>query len=324
MLNMKKKLVLFFLSTVIISLFFLLKNSLSTVSTLLQTMPPQDRQTLTDCFQELIENNCFGYTLFGNKPISVESYPVKLPHSISDFLQHRSEMFLFNSEKTWKKYVNFLKSDNFVVKFEKRGDYGACYLINRTAFCSAVHANLDLFKQVLGPQVTAESLLKIIEHKTSTFNKVIKRDVVLEGILLGYGRQNALAYQRYQDVLHTIKYKQPPPWCDDEGEEALSPERKVHALMNASFPIPIDTHIVPREGFYSLAEECSWFDEVIDSWHEPCFFRFPAPSFMWDKRSEETKAIFSEYKATKEKMVRLYDKGDFLEITLKQFMGEFS
>lgn len=46
----------------------------NSVSEILKEAPLDDREDLEDLFSQLIYNNNFGYTLFGDKPVSLASF----------------------------------------------------------------------------------------------------------------------------------------------------------------------------------------------------------------------------------------------------------
>src|SRR3990167_3994468 len=68
--------------------------------------------------------------------------------------------------------------------------------INRKAFLQTVRENLSLFRYILGPTLTPESLLSAIFSAKERFFGVVKHNPVLLGILLGHGKQNSLIQAR--------------------------------------------------------------------------------------------------------------------------------
>jgi hypothetical protein len=305
---------------------------------ILVEMPENERLILADFFQELIQNDGFGHTLFGNKPISFCHYSLHPPYVTSQFTRDRPAFFVKRAKTVWEKYREFLCLKEFSLKFCAEKDFagnnsGVCYLINRPAFLAVVNANLDLFQESLGPQTTAESLLQRIADTNESLDSVLQKNPALEGIVLGYGKHNALVYKRYIEVSNALKKQRPPPWQHkEEGQNKNLPAHLVLTLqLNRRWQIPTgSSEVTPREGYGSLMDEYQHFREQF---HEGALIHPPVgplscftyPRFLTDGLEEETEKIVSNYLETEKKLAEVYSSGDFLEITLKKlgvFIGE--
>jgi hypothetical protein len=151
----------------------------------------------------------------------------------------------------------------------------------------------------------------------------------LEGIVLGYGRHNALVYQRYHEVTEALLKKKPPPWkkARDTEEEHLTPDNIFYFQVNAQWQKPSEqTDILPRSGFTSLEEEYQHFRTLFHKGAQvhsasplSCF---DYPCFLTDGEDEETETIVSSYVETRRKLAEIYSSGNFLEVSLKKMTGE--
>jgi hypothetical protein len=72
------------------------------------------------------------------------------------------------------------------------------FFINKRALIHVIDQNLALFQYVLGPKVTALSLLNQFQDPFQNFSSILSEDRVLNGLVLGYGMQNALHGSRLE------------------------------------------------------------------------------------------------------------------------------
>ncbi|MBI3236478.1 MAG: hypothetical protein HYZ48_02040, partial [Chlamydiales bacterium] len=87
----------------------------------------QDLPVLDSFFREILFFECFAYTLFGDKPVSVCEYDLE-----------NTELFCHTSKgyKIWKKYAALLPLSNFLFLFYENSKKNFCELtlINKKAF----------------------------------------------------------------------------------------------------------------------------------------------------------------------------------------------
>lgn len=128
-------------------------------------MPKKDKEGLCDFVEELVVHDSFGYTIFGDKPISFTTY---LDSGLSDAM-HFPFLTLINGLELWDTYSTLFPSKNFVFKqeYSQRHCSYQVYLINRKAALKAIENNLDVFQQILGSTVTPKALLAEIERQDS-------------------------------------------------------------------------------------------------------------------------------------------------------------
>lgn len=188
---------------VVSSLLGLSLLSAHTCNNSVQTIPKEDREVLSAFFETLIRLEPFGYTIFGDKPISEACYSTKL--KVRNFISP-IEIIYWRGEQLWQKYSSHLNIKNFLFKFQHTENECAIYLINKKSFLKTVEKHIDTFKKILGHDLTSEGLyLKLIDSKNS-FGEVLKNDQCLIGILFGYGYKNSAIFKTRHESLLEYEY----------------------------------------------------------------------------------------------------------------------
>ena len=161
-----------------------------------------DQVKLEKFFEYLIIRTTFGYTLCGEKPISMETLPnlTKIPAipMVGIFFKLPGYHILQKGLETWSKYTKLFPSKNFVLRFIP--EYSTIVLINKKATLKVIDENLDLFHKLSSPNLSAEEFLaEICQPKNKEY--MIRSNVTLLGILLGYGRNNAMAFDKKKGIV---------------------------------------------------------------------------------------------------------------------------
>lgn len=294
----------------VISLYFY--TSIFNSNSLFDEVSKEDKLVIEPLLKDLVFNNHFGYVLVGEKPVSVASYFIHEPFTNLLFIQKSNAYNFEHSWKTLEKYRSKLNSRNFVLLKEKsnffalkdktseRNDVNVIILINKTLFLHTVEKHLDLFKKTLGDWVTPTSLLtKISEAKTSLF-EILRYDEGLYGILLGYGKANALAFKRNLELARIVD----------------------PLFREIAFPFTLQL-IKPSSHFHSLDEEYVAFQEQLSfsDLHFP-LSTFVPPSFEILKDDDETALLKQRYRKAHRQLVKMYSEKDFLRVTLRQFLSD--
>lgn len=174
----------------------------------LEKVPLEDRQKLEKFFDYLMHNSIIGYSLCGEKPASIETFPSlsKIPsqYAVKIFTKHPGYSIVWNGIETWQRYSHLFPSNNFVFRFVPA--YSTIVLINRRAALKVIEENLDLFqKYSYTDQTAAEFLEEICWPKDKDY--MIRYNTVLLGILLGYGRHNSLAFAKRSYIQKLESFK---------------------------------------------------------------------------------------------------------------------
>jgi hypothetical protein len=287
----------------------------------LASLPEQDREDLRNFFEELVIRYPFGYTIFGEKPISFATYKVSNLHKKMSM----HTIHLIDGKKLWKKYSCLFPSHGFVFKFEYslEDDCHRIYLINRKAVQEIVQQELDLFQQVLGTTVTPERLLFKIECPETTIQDVLQGHEGLFGILLGFGRESSLAFHQKGEVLKNIQYTLCHPENFSEEKCSLLEEyafffwnkknRKTRANLSheaVSLDVLIDALIDKEKSLSAFERE------------DNCLAPISLPDFVTLQNSKKTEALLHRYEQTQHLLAQIYANDSILEDALCKLVAK--
>ncbi len=248
-----------------------------------------ERIELESFFRLLFKKSEFGYTLFGQKPMSFYSYFIKLPPD-SVIFANFTEPKIEKNFRTYSKYKDVLSSEKYIIidqtsisnKFSTSGMARDIFVINRNAFTETVNKYLSLFEKKLDERISAENMLKDIEAGKNILFDVLKEDELLWGILLGYGPHNAEIYARREAII--------------EGRVLFA------------------TH-----DYLTLEEELEAIDSTLAGFtHEYFIDQIPLPMFLCDTDHTETKLLKTEYQQVQKKIVEIYNSPNFLDQVLER------
>lgn len=149
----------------------------------------EQHQKLEYCLRYLLEDTEIGYVLFGNKPIYLGGFynNLELHHVI--FSGNTKEIFFNKFLISLLEELNLIgKRDNYFIQvqynksFNQNDDHNYILVINKRSFIEVVNKHLLLFQYILGPKVTAESLLDKISDPNETIFSALNNDVTLVGM----------------------------------------------------------------------------------------------------------------------------------------------
>lgn len=161
----------------------------------LEKVTLEDRLKLEIFFDYLIHNSTIGYSLCGNKPVSMETFPalakISPQYAVKIFAKHQGYSMLWNGIEAWQRNCHLFPSRKFVFRFVP--NYNTIVFINKNATLKIIEDNLDLFQKYANTEQTAiEFLEDVCIPKDKDY--MIQYNTALLGILLGYGKNNALAF----------------------------------------------------------------------------------------------------------------------------------
>lgn len=271
------------------------------VSKALSKLSQEEREALEAFFFELHFSGA-SYVLFGSKPMSIclftdPNYSKRPP--LTNVIELSTCFHLQNIKtnrglEVWEKYKHLFPSSKFAIIETRDENYITISIIQKQNFLKIVEDNIDIFREYLGVDITANAVL---EQCLTSFD-VIQNHHVLLGIVLGYGRHNAQLFSRKVQI-------------EEERESSISS--------------PLKIQILPTEGFSSLEEEYQHItdrlmpiqQEDLWEWTHPIL---PLPGFIADLRDPETQQLRQQYREQHKQIIDIYKRGDFLEITLKALM----
>lgn len=163
-----------------------------------------------------------GYTLCGDKPVSIVCFPKlsKIPpqYAVNILFNYPGYSILWKGWETWERYSDLFPSDNFVLRFIP--DTNTLVIINKKTTRNILEDNIDLFQIHSKPSLTSERLLEKICRPTDE-DYLIGKKCILWGILLGYGRNNAIAFSNKSYMQKLQNYH--PYQASDAFDPYLNP-----------------------------------------------------------------------------------------------------
>ena len=258
------------------------------VGKIIEIIPKRDRGTLELFFQEIVYKEHFGFTLFGDKPVSLTGYFDPLP--MENYLQVHRNAILKNGWETWKKYRPIFPVNNYILIEEAENELNVITLINKGALVKTIHENLDLFQRILGNAITPEEFLKKLEEPNASLFALIHQHEGLYGIFLGYGKINAYLYHR-------------------RAELNIFNQQAVFSFSKS----------VPSKGFSSLDEEIHFLKEKIEGVENNSRLSLvKLPQFVGIKNHPETIQLRKKYQNIRAQMMVRLSKENVLDLALQQ------
>jgi hypothetical protein len=136
-----------------------------------------------------------GYSLCGEKPVSIETFPslsrIPTKSAIEIFTKYPGYSIVWNGLDAWLRNCHLFPSNNFTFRYIP--EYNTIAIINKRATKKIIKKNLDLFHKCSNPDQTANDFLKEVCNPLER-EYLILFNTKLLGILLGYGRNNSIAF----------------------------------------------------------------------------------------------------------------------------------
>lgn len=264
----------------------------------LEKMSLDDREALSLFFEGMIRLDVCGYTIFGDKPVSVTGYWTS-PDSATDVFS--KEVLFKKGQILWEKHKHLFPMPNFAITFVTCQDWCGLQIINKKAFKQVVSQYIEEFKKVLGPGITAEKLLERVSCSNCDISEVLKSDECLLGIVLGYGYKNARAYKQKNEIAASLK-----------KHFGLTDNQYVCDGM-----FPENSENVP-ENIAKLLDEYKALDQKLkySCGDSNMLELFPDVGFRADLNDPETIALLKSYAQTKPKIKNAFLSDNFLEAVL--------
>lgn len=275
-------------------------------------LPPYDQKiTLREFFQVLIEDSEAGYVFLNQKPMCILGYSSEDNLSVNH-LSHRNSVALRAGAQIWKQ-LKGKKTNNIIHISEKEEPLIPGYLhvmvINTSLFHEVVNENLSLFQYILGPKITSQQLLEALTSKEHTFESVLKGNKVLVGILLGFGAQNSLYGNRAESIGEFLKKEFPP---------FLLGETLIQEYPQAYIPVE------PGLGFISAKEELQQIEDQLAVSSAKLLKEDPQFVFGWLRDLETNQRLINDLEQAQEQIKKSLVSPLFLEETLEKLIEDKS
>lgn len=274
-------------------------------------MPYKDKKRLEFFCRWTSFVSVWAYTTIGSKPSSVEHYTKPLAQIWNAIRSPRLRIYFFDAFwppnfreiyclfypeqlriklgwETLNKYMKYFPDSRFALHTFYYGNNVCISLVDKVKLINTIRSNFEDFQPVLKDQgITPEELAD--NEKLYSFLKNLK-SVGLNGILLGYGRNNGLFFEKYKGR------------SEDESS------------MASMWPDEDDAWL----------ERINEKDRSFQSWDLSDLFY---PRFSCDPDSEETKQLKQTYRQEREEIVKYYEGKDVVEATFsllnRKYLGSF-
>lgn len=262
-----------------------------------------ERKELEVFFRNLFYEDLFAYTLYGDKPMSFSDYSLKDPSpqellKILPLDQCCEEILLEHCEPAkflnhrwllWKKYSHPLKMENYRLMEKSIVSRPRLLLINKNAFIQIVDENLDLFREILGPHLTAAHLLDRIVHEKTDLLEILHNHQGLLGILLGFGRYNSMLFYEKEKIQNELK------WPQFNLKEVRRLQKKLETL-----------------------QDCMRFFHPHDVYRISSINRV---QFLANPHHPETILLRNKYDELNKRILEISSKDDWFDETIKQLLN---
>jgi hypothetical protein len=280
---------------------------------LIEAIPLENRTPLERFFQSLMYGFEFGYTLFGSKPVSVAvSYP---PGELSE-----EYAILKKGSEIWDHCQSQFSCDHFILKTCTLKNRELCItIINKSALLQVISENLEIF-QLFFEKSSPEAISKqICDSNESIFDMKSPHMQSMVGILLGFGKGNALNFQRKIEVIQELNTGISHPFFAQV--ESLSPTAKFF-LKGLSKQDHIQKRTGPTTALLNEAKEIIDQKESFE-FSKTSFLveQFLCPRFICWNDNPETTQLKQSYEHTQSILRNTYANGSFLEVTLQQWIS---
>jgi hypothetical protein len=298
-------------------------NQLVSIQSDLRSLPQNSKEDLDAFFSDLVMKGA-AYTLFGNKPMSMQCY-TDLAAVMHPFYMCNVEDAITYSRgwDAWLRCATRFPSQKYCLKrIRLRKPHWHLFLINKPATLTVIQNNLDVFHAALGIELAPEAIWTEMDLSDEFFVSVIKRQDLL-GILLGYGKENSCSFQRADDILDYFNQCLDPPFHPRTDLGMLTPIAREFLDMRVSMnQLTARLSLSPHPGYNSLANELNDLErhgfDLTDFDTNLDFFL--SPTFMFFKENDQTMELKNNYLATQRRIANLRNPS-LLEAIMVQWTG---
>lgn len=280
---------------IILSIFFFTGSCNKPLSNKRYNLTSKEHENLTHFFKELLLEHGGAYTLFGDKPVTIEDirdYNEEDFKKLNEYLKNHPEIPVLyvdrKIDETWKDWqrlasnfelTNYILAEINPIDFPEKTSLLVFINIKNTILILQKH--YDDFKRVVGHDFNpVEVVFELKNGKQEFWDKVLYH-YALCGILLGYGYENAWLFEWYMS-------------------------RKNNPFLNN-----LQKNTTPSDNSDPRVKADCYLDKTP--------FRMPIFSCLDKKRSNK---LIKKYSKTRKEIARYYKNHDFLEVTLNKLTSK--
>jgi FKBP-type peptidyl-prolyl cis-trans isomerase len=298
----------------------------------------RDYEILDQFFRMGIFEEEYGYVLMGLKPISVRNFYSLDSFPIAKDLQHTEKEFtnvllVRESIPVWDRLCS--QQNNFVLKVVPLEDSESVVpgwevqFINLAQLREVIDTNIDLFRYILGPATKTDQLLKQIAYSGKQLNDILHDDLVLVGIVLGFGSHNSLGGGRTDTLFDRSLSRDCAPFAS-KGRLLQNTERHRHfgsyyldyagGGEDTLFRRPFSP-LEPSQGFVQVEDELLAL-KAMDDPLPGSLQQEPAFVFGAYKEGSSNQPFFVQLQKVQRQIQELLHKSNFLECVLEKIGGK--
>lgn len=168
---------------------------------IISKIPLSDRDDLEFLFFKFVNGDHFGYTLFGDKPVSLSAFFYAIPWE--NIVEKPNIRHLVKKDwDVWEKYKDQFNIKKFILSQESSLIHQMDFilLINKEALKKAIIQYKKTFESILNKKIDPEEFVRDLESGKSLGESIQQNDV-LWGLLLGYGKHNAVFFSQRGKIL---------------------------------------------------------------------------------------------------------------------------
>ena len=272
---------------------------------IINSIPQQDREEIKSLFKNLFKIHTFAYSLYGDKPMTygdvcLEGNSLFWTYEICQLDQLYKEILEIYSEpcvltkkrwEIWKKYNNRFRMKKYLLMEKSIGKRKRIFLINKEAFRKIIDNEIDIFKRIIGKEISSEKLLSEFQSENTNVLDLLNDSEGLLGILLGFGKHNSMLFQKREDILDDLEWKK-------------------------------NSHIYRLE---ELKNKLNLANNKLQSLHEHDPYIIASINrvcFVADTEHDETVKLRKKYDNLNRKINEIYSREDWFEQTLIQLTSD--
>jgi len=159
---------------------------------------PSGEDIFRDFLSDLFQHTTAGYVIFGHKPLDLDGFDSLRSHIPGSNLHRRSVLGLLCQAFL----CDMCTKDDWIFTIQQpiHPDTYELLIAKRSALAEKINAHLELFKLKFGFNINPQKLLDQLQQ--SGFGALFGGEIALQGIMLGYGYENAISYERLVKCRH--------------------------------------------------------------------------------------------------------------------------
>jgi hypothetical protein len=285
-----------------------------------------------------LEEEDYGYVLEGVKPISIRNF-----QDIDSFLTPFYldwELLAHEAISIWNRVCK--QKQDFVFKQVNISDFESIAPGFELAFINIPHLkrvieeNLSLFRYVIEPDITSDELVNRIAYSDELLCDILKNDLTLVGIVLGFGLHNSLVGGKLDMISNRILSRDTPPLLPQHGlfqnpvkNDFIFPEEMYRLYYlefagGSDFPFRIRERANTTSSYFTLADLKALAKSKEKEELLPLSLQKENPRFIFGafKGKESNQPLFQRLLSAQRSIQTLVKKDNFLEIVLEKIGGK--